>query len=118
MRASASARSCCPLPLTSQCFLNPPAPFQEAAKFAGPVVEGKRQRKVLRGYNEDAAWKALSRRGAGGNDASDDDDSEGRKRRRGGGGGDGGWRGEGEEEEDDDEFQGGKKAKKVRGRGQ
>jgi len=58
-------------------------------RFAGPVVEGKRARKVLRGYTEDAAWRALNKRGG------DDSDSEGagRKRRRGGGSGDDdGWR--------------------------
>jgi hypothetical protein len=105
---------------------------QEAARLAGPVVEGKRARKVLQGYNEAEAWKEANRRGTSG---SDSDGAGGRKRRRkgaapgagsggggGGGAGDTDWDGarEGGAEDDDDdedlegEFREGGPRKKVR----
>lgn len=89
--------------------------MQEAAKFAGPVVEGKRVRKVLRGYNEDAAWNAARKRALEEAGSSDDSDDEGGgKRRRRGGKGDAMWEGEGQEDEEGDSFQEGGRKKKVR----
>ncbi|KAI8462365.1 MAG: hypothetical protein J3K34DRAFT_501179 [Monoraphidium minutum] len=80
--------------------------MREAERIAGPVVEGKRARKVLRGYNEDAAWKAASRRATGSDDSDSDGGGGGKRRRRGGGRDeDSGGGGDG----DEGEFQEGKR---------